>query len=70
MSLIVPHYRRAAKRHNSVPYLWRIGCSCGWYALAPSEDRCNMAFAQHQFEEEPFPSEEVFGPENSHDRKD
>jgi hypothetical protein len=72
MSIIVPHLLRPPIRHTKLPYLWRIGCSCGWYALAPNEQLARTAFSSHQFEEEPFAAEEIFDTEKDHphERKD
>jgi hypothetical protein len=49
-----------------------VGCSCGWYALAGTEHLARQAFAAHQYEEEPFPSDEVFDINKDHpdERKD
>jgi hypothetical protein len=72
MSILVPHLYRPATRHSVIPWLWRVGCSCGWYALAGTEHLARQAFAAHQYEEEPFPSDEVFDINKDHpdERKD
>lgn len=55
MSIIVPH-EIAIRRHTDVPYLWKVRCSCGWYALAPDAAKARMAGNSHLSEEEPFPT--------------
>lgn len=71
MSILVPHWCHPPQRHEKVPYLWRIGCSCGWSAFAPSQENCRAAFLQHQVEEEPFPTDDIFEEKDSpHERKD
>lgn len=54
MSLIVPH-NITVQGHTSVPYLWRVRCSCGWRAIAPDHPKALLAKASHLSEEEPFP---------------
>jgi hypothetical protein len=70
MSIIVPHIGVPPQRHSLVPFLWKVRCSCGWFALAASEIACRAAFHSHQLAEEPFPSDEVFDTtEHPHERK-
>lgn len=53
MTLILPH-RLTVQKHSVQP-LWRIRCSCGWTALAPSEPAARDAQITHLEAEEPFP---------------
>lgn len=64
MSIIVPHHV-VVRRHSDIPYLWRARCTCGWYALAPTEERARAARTQHIYDEEPFPN--LFDPEENTD---
>lgn len=54
MSLIVPHNVKV-QGHSVVPYLWRVLCSCGYKAIAPSFEKAQACKAQHLEDEEPFP---------------
>ena len=54
MSIIVPHNVKV-QGHSALPYLWRATCSCGWSAIAGSQERAEAAKRQHILEEEPFP---------------
>lgn len=70
MSIIVPHIGKQPQRHSVVPYLWRVSCSCGWFAIAATEANARSAFHAHQYEEEPFPSDQLFDTKDSpHERK-
>ncbi len=42
------------KGHSVVPYLFRASCTCGWFALAPTEARAQAACSNHLDEQEPF----------------
>lgn len=53
MTLILPH-RLTVQKHPAVP-LWRIRCTCGWTALAPSTEAARDAQITHLEAEEPFP---------------
>jgi hypothetical protein len=48
------------KRHDNIPHLWRVTCSCGWSAYAGHESNVRAAFSQHILEEEPFPADDIF----------
>lgn len=63
MSIIVPHIPKEPQRHSTVPYLWRAGCSCGWWALAGNRNNAVAATNHHLDEEEPFPSHLLFDKE-------
>jgi len=54
MPLILPHHVRI-QRHSSVPYLWRILCTCRWSAIAPDQEKAKLAATAHVEEEEAFP---------------
>lgn len=56
MSIIVPHIPRQPQQHTGARYMWRVSCSCGWYALAGNREHCLLAINAHLDEEEPFPS--------------
>jgi len=49
------HLKTSLKRHDKIPYLWRVTCHCGWYALAASQGKAEMAIDDHVYREEPFP---------------
>ncbi len=54
MTLILPH-AVIIVRHTALPWLYRIRCSCGYKAFAPSWEKGLACKQQHLEEEEPFP---------------
>lgn len=54
MSLILPH-RLDIRRHTVIPYLWRIQCTCGYSAYAPTKWKARVCAQTHIEAEEPFP---------------